>query len=139
MSFGYKAERLMRSLLARRRRAVQAIPPVEEILRGTVLVREVRCGKAACRCASGDRHRVTYLSVTLANGRTEQISLPATLAPLARRWVANYRRWWQIVEKVSAINRQILRRRRSVESQGKQGTRQDDAARAPTPRRRRPR
>jgi hypothetical protein len=51
--------------------------------------------------------------VTFAGGRTEQISLPADLVPLARRWVANYQTWWKAVEKISAINRQLLRARRS--------------------------
>jgi hypothetical protein len=105
-------------LRARRSRATQELPPLEEILRGTVLGRELRCGKGTCRCASGDPHRATYLSVTLAGGRTEQISLPAALVPLATRWVANYRRWWEMVEKVSAINRQILRLRRAARKKG---------------------
>jgi hypothetical protein len=69
------------------------------------------------------------LSVTLAGGRTEQISLPAALVPLARRWVANYRSWWEMVERVSAINRQILRLRRAARKKG---------ASAPSRRRRQP-
>jgi hypothetical protein len=52
--------------------------------------------------------------VTFAGGRTEQISLPAKLVPLARRWVGNYRAWWKAVEKISAINRELLRVRRSA-------------------------
>ena len=103
---------------------------MEEILRGSVLVRELRCGKATCRCASGDQHRATYLSVTLAGGRTEQISLPAALVPLAKRWVANYRRWWEMVERVSAINRQILRLRRAAGSQAGRAARRKGASAA---------
>jgi len=106
-------------LLDQRRRALQKLPPIEEILRGTVLVRELRCGKPTCHCASGERHRVTYLTVTLAGGRTEQISLPATVAPLAQCWVANYRKWWDAVERISAINRQLLRRRRDTGAQAR--------------------
>jgi len=74
----------------------------------------MRCGKIGCRCARGQLHAATYLSVTFAGGRTEQISLPADLVPLARRWVANYQAWWKAVEKISAINRQLLRARRSA-------------------------
>ena|SRR3989338_3812773 len=105
----------MRDLLNRRRRAVQELPPLEEMVRGSVLVRRLRCGKPGCHCASSDGHRVIYLSVTFGGGRTEQISLPASLVPLARRWVANYLRWWEAVERVSAINRQLLRKRRVSE------------------------
>src|SRR6266705_713299 len=117
----------MRDLLARRRRAVQALPPLEEVLRGSVFVRTLRCGKPACRCASGEGHRATYLSVTFSGGRTQQISLPARLVPLARRWVANYLRWWKTVEKVSEINRQLLRSRREQEPSARRGKRPDRA------------
>ena len=84
-------------------------------MRGSVFVRTLRCGKPGCRCATQEGHRATYLSVTLPGGRTEQISLPPGLVPLTRRWVANYLRWWQAVERVSKINRQLLRKRRVAE------------------------
>lgn len=103
----------MKRLLERRRRVLRALPSLQELVRGSVGERRVRCGKPGCRCARGQLHAATYLSVTFAGGRTEQISLPADLAPLARRWVANYRTWWKAVEKISAINRQLLRARRS--------------------------
>jgi hypothetical protein len=88
------------------------LPPLEEILRGSVFVRSLRCGKAGCRCASGEGHRAAYLSVTLPGGRTEQISLPADLVSTAEQWVKNYKAWWSAIEDLSAINRQVLRQRR---------------------------
>jgi hypothetical protein len=99
-------------LLARRRRAVEDLPPIEEILRGSIIERSVRCGRPSCRCAKGVRHAATVLSVTFPGGRTEQISLPAAVLPTGRRWVKNYQRWWEIVEKISAINRALLRQQR---------------------------
>jgi hypothetical protein len=52
--------------------------------------------------------------VSFAGGRTVQISLPPALVATARRWVANYQAWWRAIETVSAINRELLRRRRSA-------------------------
>lgn len=52
---------------------------------------------------------MTYLSVSLPGGRSEQISLPAGLVEQAERQVANYHTWWQAIEAISAINRQRLR------------------------------
>ena len=57
---------------------------------------------------------MSYLSVTLPGGRTEQISLPADLVPTAKEWVRNYKALWKAIEKVSAVNRQLLRQRRST-------------------------
>ena len=99
----------MKNLTDRRRRIAKALPPFEEILRGSVVTRLLRCGKPGCRCAAGELHHATYLSVTHAGGRTEQISLPARLVPQAKQWVANYLKWWKAVEKVSELNRQLLR------------------------------
>jgi Family of unknown function (DUF6788) len=119
----------MRRLLDRRRRAARSLPPFEEILRGTVLVRHLRCGKPGCHCASDEGHKVTYLSVTLGDGKTEQISLPKALVPVVKRWVGNYHAWRKAVEKVSAINRDLLREQRAKErsrdrsAQGRSGRR----------------
>lgn len=103
-----------RRLLERRQRLARQVPPLEEILRGTVRTRELRCGKPGCHCASGPGHLATYLTVSFAAGRTEQISLPAALVAQAEEWIANYQAWWNTVEAVSAINRELLRRRRGT-------------------------
>lgn len=98
----------------RRARLLRNLPPLEEVLRGSIVERTVRCGSPGCRCASGPGHRVTVFSVTFPGGRTEQISLPPDLVPRARRWVGNYRRWTETVEKISAINRDLLREERKA-------------------------
>ena len=122
----------MRRLLARRRRILAKLPPLEEVLRGSVIVRSLRCGKPSCHCAEGEGHPATYLSVTLAGGRTEQISLPAELVPVAARGVAAYRAWWAAVEKLAAINRdQIRQQRRQQAVLRKRSARRPPRARRP--------
>ena len=103
-----------RQLLQRRQRLARQLPPLQEILRGSVLTRELRCGKPTCHCASGPGHLATYLTVSFAGGRTEQISLPAAFVGQARQWVANYRAWWKAIEAISAINRELIRRARGT-------------------------
>ena len=101
-------------LFARRQRVRDRLPPFEEIVRGSVFTRRQRCGKPTCRCARGALHRATYLSVSFAGGRTVQITLSPTVVATARRGVANYQAWWRAIETVSAINRELLRRRRGA-------------------------
>ena len=81
-------------------------------MRGSVFTRRMRCGKPTCHCAQGVLHRATYLGVSFAGGRTVQVSLPPALVATARRWVANYQAWWRAIETISALNRELLRRRR---------------------------
>jgi hypothetical protein len=99
----------MRKPAGRHPRVIANLPPLEEVLRGSVFVRILRCGKPTCRCAAGEGHRATYLSVTFPGGRTEQISLPPHLVPVARQWVANYFHWSKALEQASDANRQVLR------------------------------
>jgi hypothetical protein len=115
----------------RRRRILAKLPPLEEVLRGSVVVRWLRCGKPGCHCAEDEGHRATYLVVTLAGGRTEQISLPAELVPVAEHGVAAYHAWRAAIEQLSAINRDQLRAQRRQQA----ALRRRSAGRSPHPRR----
>lgn len=98
-------------LLARRQLLLSRLPPLVEMVRGSFFVRRRRCGKEGCRCARGPGHRTAYLTVTFKDGSTEQVALPRELESVARAWVHNYHRWWQAVEGISRINRDLLRHR----------------------------
>ena len=101
----------IKRLLGRRQHVRTRLPALEEIVRGSIFTRRLRCGKPTCRCARGTLHRATYLSVSFAGGRTAQITLSPAVMVTARRWVANYQAWWQALERVSEINRELLRQR----------------------------
>lgn len=100
------------AVLQRRRATIlRRLPPLEEVLRGSLLRREVRCGKPTCHCATGAGHPRRYVTVTFAGGRTQQVTVPPHLAATVQRWVRNYARWWTAVEEISAINRRLLQQR----------------------------
>ena len=99
------------SLLLRRAKVSKTLPPLEKVLRGSFLQREIRCGKPTCRCVKGPGHPLLYVSVTFPGGRTQQVTVPRDLARSVRLWISNYRRWWQAIEEVSAINRRLLQLR----------------------------
>jgi hypothetical protein len=54
----------------------------------------------------------------LAVGKTEQVTVPADLLPVASEWIENYKRLCTLIEEVSAINRELLRRRLLVGEDG---------------------
>ena len=122
----------MKRLLDRRQRLLAKLPALDESVRGSLIERAVRCGKASCCCAGGALHRAVYLSVTHRGGRTEQISVPPELVGTVRNGIAVYQQWWEILEQVSAVNRDLLRVRRS-----KRGGVGDDVGRGIARRRRR--
>lgn len=100
-----------KALLVRRKRALAQFPPLDEIVRGSLLERSIRCGKPNCHCAAGGGHKTFYLTVSFARGRTEQITVPAALVPKVQQWLANYQDLWLALEEISAVNRELLRKR----------------------------
>ena len=107
-------KRLSRLALQQRRRGlVKLLPPVEETLRGSLVERYLTCGNPACKCARGERHGpVWYLTVTLGPGRTTGGIVAAEQLPQVRSWIDNYHKVKEHLEKISEINRELLRRSR---------------------------
>ena len=97
------------ALLKQRQRLVDTLPPLAEVVRGTVFERHLTCGKKYCHCAKGEKHRIWYLTVTSAPAATEQLSLPRELVPAVQQQVKNYRRLLTMLEKIATINRELIR------------------------------
>jgi len=104
------------SLLALRNRRTgltKLLPPLGEILRGSLMERYLTCGNPACKCARGERHGpVWYLSVTLDQSHRIGSTVPAEQLEQVRRWIENYHRVKERLEKISDINRELLRRQK---------------------------
>lgn len=108
-----------KQLEQRRAQLVRQAPELEYLLRGTLFERTRRCGRPTCHCAVGEGHRTSYVGVTLAAGKAEQVTVPGDLLPVASEWTENYKRLWTLIEEVSAINRELLRRRLLVGDDGR--------------------
>src|SRR5437879_12085019 len=81
---------------------------------------EVTCGNPACKCAKGERHGpMWYLTVTLGPGRMTGGIIPTEQVDEVRSWIANYHKVKDHLEKISEINRELLRRRRDKQRQRK--------------------
>jgi len=107
-----KASREAKKLLEQREVLSGGLPAFAQIVRGSLVTRYRRCGKPTCHCAQGRGHGPAhYLVVTLKPGKTEQILLSEEMLPVARQFLDNYKRWWTALEKVSAVNRRLLRLR----------------------------
>ena len=107
------------ALRQRRQGLAQQLPPVTEILRGSLVERYVTCGNPACKCAKGERHGpLWYLTVTLGRGRTTGGIVPPENVDQVRGWIENYHKVKEHLEKISEINRELLRRQRDQRQRG---------------------
>jgi len=99
------------ALRKRREGLTRLLPPLGEVLRGSLMERYLTCGKPDCRCARGERHGpVWYLSVTLDQAHRQGSTVPSHQLEPVRRWIENYHRVKERLEKISEINRELLRR-----------------------------
>jgi hypothetical protein len=102
------------ALRHRRQGLAKLLPPAEEILRGSLVERYVTCGNPKCKCARGERPGpVWYLTVTLGPGRTTGGIIASEKLDQVRRWIANYQSFKEHLDKISEINRELLRRERA--------------------------
>jgi len=107
-----KASREAKKLLEEREVLSLGLPSFAQIVRGSLVTRYRRCGKPTCHCVQSRGHGPAhYLVVTLKPGKTEQILLSEEMLPVARQFLDNYKRWWAALEKISAVNRRLLRLR----------------------------
>lgn len=108
------------ALRQRRQGLAKLLPPVTEVLRGSLVERYVTCGNPACKCARGERHGpMWYLTVTLGRGRTTGGIIPEEKVKEVRGWIENYHKLKEHIEKISEINRELLRRERAQQRKRK--------------------
>jgi hypothetical protein len=101
----------VRQLRARRRRVARSLPDVEALIAGAVVDQGRRCGKEACRCASGELHGpYTYVVLPRKAGRTRTVYVPAAAADAVRQGAALSSRVRDVLEEISAINIELLSR-----------------------------
>jgi hypothetical protein len=107
------------ALRQRKQGLARLLPPVTEVLRGSLVERYVTCGNPSCKCARGERHGpIWYFTVTLGGGRTTGGIIPAEHLDRVRTWIENYHKLKEHLEKISEINRELLRRDRRRQRKG---------------------
>jgi hypothetical protein len=104
------------AVLRRQREALlRELPPLQEVLRGSIIERYIRCGKPGCHCAEGKGHGPKYyLSVSFPGKRPQMDYVPQELEPQVREYVENLRQAREVLEQICEINRELLRRREAL-------------------------
>ncbi|ANG61986.1 hypothetical protein A8C75_05455 [Marinobacterium aestuarii] len=100
------------SLRRRRKALLRQLPPLEAVLRGSLIERYKRCGKPGCKCAKGPGHGPKYyLSVSRTGARPQMDYVPQDYQAQVTAYLDNYRRIREILDELCAINRELLHRR----------------------------
>ncbi len=100
------------ALRKRRKLLLRQLPPLQALLRGSLIERYKPCGKPGCKCADGPGHGPKYyLSVSFPGLRPQMDYVPQASYPQATQFLANYHCAREILESICEINRELLRRR----------------------------
>lgn len=72
------------------------------LMKATVTVRRVTCGKPNCRCARGERHLAVYIT-SRKGGTMRQLFIAKEKEEEVRRWVGNYHRVCELLDELSEL------------------------------------
>jgi hypothetical protein len=96
--------------IAKRQKLLDRLPVTGEVLRGSLLQRTIRSHASGCaKCASGEGHPLSVLTVSYPGGGTRQFSLRPERVPEVRRWLRNYQKLKQALETICELNHELLR------------------------------
>jgi hypothetical protein len=101
-----------RFLRKRRQSLLRRLPPLNSVLRGSLIERYKRCGKPGCKCALGPGHGPKYyLSISQSGDRPAMDYVPQDSHETVAQYLQNYRLAREILDQICSINRELLRRR----------------------------
>jgi hypothetical protein len=113
-----KIQELSSSALRKRRgRLVRDMPPVEQVLRGTLVETYKRCGRQNCHCADGPGHgpkRYLAISQPGSGGRQRRDYVPNNIHEQVAQLIVNFRAVRAALDEICAINTELLRRREEL-------------------------
>jgi len=84
---------------------------VVRFLRGTLTVRNVRCGKPVCHCARRELHACLYL-IRRQGGKLRQMFVPRQWEDRVRQAVKNQQEMEKLIEELSDLEWKRLRERK---------------------------
>lgn len=87
-------------------------PPLNDVIRGTLLRYYLTCGNPGCRCRRSPQNRhgpYWYVAVSYGKGRQRRYLLPAGRVAQAKRAIAAYQKLWQTLCRVSEMNLALLK------------------------------
>jgi hypothetical protein len=97
-----------RRLIERRAQLVERLPISGEIVRGSLVERVIRHRRGCAKCARGEGHPVSVLTVSYAGGKTRQFSLRTEQVDEVRRWLGNYQNLKERLEAICQLNHELL-------------------------------
>src|ERR1700722_17433237 len=92
-----------------RERLLQHLPVTGEVLRGSLIGRITRHTSGCPKCARGEGHPQTVLTISYPGAPTRQFSIHREQIPQVREWLSNYQKLKEAIEAICEVNDVLLR------------------------------
>src|ERR1700740_2101331 len=105
------------ALRKRRHQLVRSLPPIEQIVRGSLTETFKRGARPTCHCVDGPGHGPKrYLSTIARTGERPRLGYVPNAAHIqVAEFLANFRQLQEMLNEICAINAELLRRRESLD------------------------
>lgn len=87
---------------------IEELRGLGNLMRGTLVRAQVKCGRKGCECATGQKHEKVHLSLNL-HGRTQGCYVGRGREEAVASLLREYQRAWRIIEQLTEINLGLLR------------------------------
>lgn len=95
-------------LLAERSTLLAELACLPHVVHGSIIERYTVCSRANCKCHRGQKHGPVMCIVVNDNGKQRQKYIPKEMRELAVQCVDEYNRAQALLDRISAINVQLL-------------------------------
>ena len=95
-------------LLAERSALLAELARLPHVVHGSIVERYTVCSRANCKCHQGQKHGQVMCIVVNENGKQRQKYIPKEMRELAVQYVDEYKRALTLLDRISAINVQLL-------------------------------
>src|SRR5271166_5269291 len=98
------------ALRKRRRKLARDLPPLEQVLRGSLTETYKRCGRPNCHCVDGPGNGPKrYLVISQPGGRPRRDYVPNVACEQVVHLIGNFHRLREALNEICAINTELLR------------------------------
>ena len=101
----------MSKLMQQRETIIKNLPPLEDIIRGSLVKRYSKCTYPTCKCHIDRKYwHGPFYSIAVSKGKkTAHIYISINMLKEAELRMQNYNRFWNNIEKISDINIKLLK------------------------------
>lgn len=92
---------------------LERILSCSDMLQGSIVRINSRCGKKGCRCEQGKYHGVSHYLSYKEKGRTQMVYIPKTLVPEVQKQVDFFKRYWDLGVQLAQVNLNELKNKKN--------------------------